>query len=584
MRSLRFDALWMLSEREKRAREVLFHPKANALIGTNHTGKSTIVRHLFSAFGCVTRPLGDEWDSNATIAVKFSIDGSSYTMLNHGDVHTLFDKSGRVLWAVANQGELRDLVGDLLGFSLTLTSNPNGEIRRARPPFFFTPFFVDQDGSWDSDWRTFQSLREFRQWERPTLDLALGIRPPEFWALSSELQEKSRLLGEIANERRVINTARERLAKKFPSQPWFRDAIVFRRELKQLEEQAAQLAIEQDATRNKASEAAAARDSLFAQVRLIDGALHAHTADMQFLDGEEIGVDIICPTCGTPHEHSFHERLNLEAEADELRQLRLTLTVKAKAAEKEHTRIAESLPVLDAKAAKIEGLLNTRKGKLRLREVVDRAGIERAFTTLDEQKSALDAKRGETSRQIEEIEARLGALDNKERAKQIREFFNDQYSDFATQLEVPFSRRTRKGELKIKPQQGGSGGPRAVLAYYFAIAHTACKYSPALIPSLVIDSPHQKAQDEINRPRVTEFIFRNRPPDQQLIVCLEEPLPPSVRFGNEGKTVSLLVKYGLLNENEFPHVAELLRPLMELATEHLRSKAATGGTVDSMHD
>lgn len=580
MRSLRFDALWMLSESEKRAREVLFHPKANALIGTNHTGKSTIVRHLFSVFGCLTRPLGEEWDSDAAIAVEFSIDGSTYTILNQGDLHALFDKSRRVLWATADQGELRDFVADLLGFSLPLTSNPHGEVRRARPPFFFVPFFIDQDGSWDSDWRTFRGLREFRQWERPTLDLALGIRPPAFWALSSELQEKKRLLDEIANEQRVISSARERLAKRFPRQPWFRDAMAFRRELKQLEEQAAQLAIEQDTTRNKATETAAARDSLFAQLRLIDGALNAHAEDMQFLDGEEIGVDIICPTCGTPHEHSFHERLNLEAEADELRQLRLTLAVRAKAAEKEHARIAESLPELDAKAAKIEGLLNTQRGKLRLREVVDRAGIERAFATLDEQKSALDAKRGETSRQIEELETSLGALENKERAKQIREFFNDRYSDFATQLEVPLSRRTRKGELRVKPQQGGSGGPRAVLAYYFAIAHTACKYSAALIPSLVIDSPHQKAQDEINRPLVTEFIFRNKPPSQQLIVCLEEPLPASVQLGNEGKAVSLSVKYGLLSDNEFPRIVDLLRPLMELSTEHLRSKAGgADGTV-----
>lgn len=572
MRSLQFNALWMLSESARRAREILFHPKANALIGTNHTGKSTVVRHLFSVFGCVTRTLGDEWDSDAAIAVEFSIDGSSYTILNQGDVHTLFDRSRRVLWATANQGELRDLVCDLLGFSLPLTSNPHGEVRRARPPFFFVPFFIDQDGSWDSDWRTFQRLREFRQWERPTLDLALGIRPPAFWALSSELQEKRRSLDEIANEQRVISSARERLGEKFPRQPWFRDAITFRRELKQLEEQAAELAIEQDTARNRSTEAAAARDSLFAQLRLLDGALNAHAEDMQFLDGAEIGEDIICPTCGTPHEHSFHERLNLEAEADELRQLRLTLAVKAKAAEKEHARIVESLPDLDAKAAKIDALLNTQRGKLRLREIVDRAGIERAFATLDEQKSALDAKRGETSRQIEELEARLGALDNTERAKLIREFFNERYSEYATQLEVPQSRRTRRGELRVKPQQGGSGGPRAVLAYYFAIAHTACKYSPALIPSLVIDSPHQKAQDEINRPLVTEFIFRNRPPSQQLIVCLEEPLPASVQLGDEGKTIPLSVKYGLLNDNEFQHVADLLRPLMESSIEHLRSQ------------
>lgn len=570
MKSFQFDKLWLLSEKEKKARVVPLQPNANALVGTNHTGKSTVSRSLFAAFGCNTQPLGGEWDKDAVVAVEFTLENLAYTMLRHGGVYTLFDSERSVIWATADAGELRDHLSRLFGFVLTLTANKTNEIRPARPAFFFAPFFVDQDGSWDSGWRTFRSLGEFQQWERPTLDLALGIRPPEYWLASSELAGKRRELDDIEREQKILDSARKKLAERFPRTPWYRDAMTFRRELKLLESQAGQLAIEQDAVQSRAAEAAATRDALVVQIRLLDGALGSHAADMVFLDGYEVGNDIICPTCGTPHEHSFHERLNLEAEADELRQLRSTLSIRVKVAEREYDNVSKSLANLDVQARQIDVLLDTERGKLKLREVVDRAGIDKAFDAFEEQRAQLDRSRGDASHQIEEFEARLASLDDPKRAKEIRAFFNAQYSEFATQLNVPASLRTRKGEVKIKPQQGGSGGPRAVLAYYFALAHTAAKYSPAILPPLVIDSPHQKAQDEINRPMVTEFIFRNRVPGQQIIVGIEEALPQSIQLDDRDTETSLLVKYGLLQEDQFQLALNNLQPLIASSSEHLR--------------
>jgi hypothetical protein len=574
MRSFRFNKLWLLSEKEKKARIVHFQPNSNALVGTNHTGKSTISRNLFAAFGCNTRPFGGEWDEDAIVAVAFNIEGQDYTMLKRGGLFTLLNENNLVQWSTAEAGVLRDNLSKLFGFVLTLVANRANENRPARPAFFFVPFFIDQDGSWDSSWRTFQSLGEFQNWERPTLDLALGIRPPEYWSASSEFAGKKRELDDVVREHKVLEAARNKLAERFPRMPWYRDAMAFRRELKVLETQAGELAVEQDAVRSRAAEASASRDSLIAQIRLLDGALGTHASDMVFLDSYEVGNDIICPTCGTAHEHSFHERLNLEAEADELRQLRTTLSARVKVAEREHNAIAKSLEDLDSLAERIDKLLDTERGKLKLREVIDRAGVDKAFDAFDEQRTQLDNARGELSREIDELESKLALLEDPKLAKTIRAFLNAKYSEFATQLQVPPSLHTRKGEVKIKPQQGGSGGPRAILAYYFALAHTASRYSPALLPPLVIDSPHQKAQDEIKRPMVTEFIFRNRVPGQQLIVGVEEDLPQSIHLNELDSRTELTVEYGLLQDAQFEEAYSDLQPLLAAAAEHLKQVGA----------
>ncbi len=125
----------------------------------------------------------------------------------------------------------------------------------------------------------------------------------------------------------------------------------------------------------------------------------------------------------------------------------------------------------------------------------------------------------------------------------------------------------RSGPSQNKPKQGGSGGPRAILAYYFALAHTAAKYSTGILPPLVVDSPHQQAQDDINRPIVTEFIFKNRVPGQQLIVGLEEPPPTSVQLTSKDSRFNLEKKYELLTADEFSKVRDLIAPLVAATAE-----------------
>jgi 3-deoxy-D-arabino-heptulosonate 7-phosphate (DAHP) synthase len=122
----------------------------------------------------------------------------------------------------------------------------------------------------------------------------------------------------------------------------------------------------------------------------------------------------------------------------------------------------------------------------------------------------------------------------------------------------------------VKPRQGGSGGPRAILAYYYAMAHIAAEFSSAYLPPLVIDSPHANAQDDINRPKVTEFIFRNKVDGQQLIVGLEDPPPKTVLLKAPDDTRhDLKIKYGLLQKSEYKYVLEFVEPLMRQAVASL---------------
>ncbi|MBO7822136.1 hypothetical protein [Burkholderia pseudomallei] len=563
MKSLRFVKLLLLSESERKARSIPLGEKRTILVGGNHTGKSTVIRHFFHVFGCETRSMGKTWDNHVHAALDFELSGTPYRMLRTHDLFALFSEN-RILWATRNKSLLRDKLSELFDFVLPLTTKSSG-VQLGRPNLFFLPFYVDQDGSWESGWNTFLRLNEFVKWQKPAIELALDIRSSAYWKTHSELLEERRSGEQLAQEHSVLTKAKDNLTSMFPRRPWFVDGIAFRRELRDLEGSATELAKEQDRLRAELTEVTTSRDVLLTQLKLLDEALRDHEQDMDYLDGQLAKSELICPTCGTHHATSFHERLELEAEADDLRQVKAKMKTSLQSEEKKLRQITNSLETVDAKVAELDSFLAVKKNGMTLRDIVDRAGNERAHFAFDTQEAHLNQSIGANFSKQKGLEEKLKKLNNPTRAKEIRGTFNSFYSQFAKELEVPPTLQTRNGEVQLRPKEGGSGGPRAILAYYFALSHTAIRFSEGFIPPLVIDSPHPKAQDEVNRPLVTEFILNNAIDGQQVIVGLEEAPPDTISLsGSLDLRVDLTEKFHLLREDDYGYVGNVLyRQILE---------------------
>jgi len=533
------------------------------LVGGNHTGKSTVIRHLFYVFGCETRSMGKSWDYGVHAALDFELGHSSYRILRTGDLFSLWSDN-QIIWATRSKGLLRDKLSELFDFILPLTARSTG-VQLARPSLYFLPFYIDQDGSWEAGWNTFLSLNEFQQWQKPAIELALDIRSSEYWKTHSELLEQRRSGELLAQEHSILKRAKDNLTSMFPRQPWFVDGIAFRRELRDLEGSATELAKQQDHLRIELTEVTTSIDVLKTQLKMLDDALQDHEQDMVFLDEQRASDELICPTCGTHHATSFHQRLLLDAEADELRQMKAKMKTSLLSEEKRFHEAKNSLKKVDVKIAELDALLTIKKNGLTLRDIVDRAGNERAHFAFDTQEAHLNQSIGANFSLQRGLEEKLKSLNNPSRGKEIRATFNSFYAQFAKELEVPPTLETRTGEVQLRPKEGGSGGPRAILAYYFALSHTAIRFSDGFIPPLVIDSPHPKAQDEVNRPLVTEFIVNNAVEGQQVIVGLEEAPPDSVSLSSSHDLqVDLTEKFRLLRKDEYGYVGNVLyRQILE---------------------
>jgi hypothetical protein len=574
MRSFRFESLLLLSQEERRARAIKWSPEANALIGSNHTGKSTIIRMLYYCLGCDIRPLGPGWSRDTVIVLGFAIEDVSFRILRAGPVIGLFNGSSELIWAGTDRSEFRDVLNSLLEFTLRLT-HQQGDARAARTAFFFIPSYIDQDGSWDVSWNTFKSLSEFKDWPRPTIEYFLGLRPSEYWTLVGQLSVEQASAGQLIMEQTALDRARERLQRRYPRRQWWRTGLEFRQDLKRLEERASLLSTDRNRLEREAADGAADLAVIESQIALADAAIREHSADMRFLDDWGVDEEVICPTCGTGQDASFYSRLELAGDADDLRNVREDLVRRKDNLAKQFATKETTLQKLSQQAMDLESLLEQQRGKLKLRDIVDQAGISKAYEALEGEAAILAEKQGAAQLNIAKIEERLSNLQDSERSKEITTRFSDMYIRYCTALDVPTPDRIRKHELHRKPALGGSGGPRAILAYHYALSETASHFSQSIMPPMVIDSPHAKAQDAINRPLVTEFIFRNRIPGQQLIAALEEGLPPSMKLPKGSVEINLTNKFHVMQENEYAGAFQIVQPLLRAARARVVENAET---------
>lgn len=74
----------------------------------------------------------------------------------------------------------------------------------------------------------------------------------------------------------------------------------------------------------------------------------------------------------------------------------------------------------------------------------------------------------------------MKSYSDRKREKSIKEFFAEKLHRFALHLQVPTLPDSFFKSLYANPPETGSDQPRALLAYYYAFAHTVREFSSAL--------------------------------------------------------------------------------------------------------
>jgi hypothetical protein len=564
MTRLRFHEILLLSESEKSARRIPFKNLVTVIKGENDRGKSCLIKSLYMAFGATPKKVHPNWKNlKVIIQVHFEVDGTHYRILRNGKHFTLFDANKKALWTHSSVTRgLGPELAKLFNFRLHLTNSQTKETQQATPAFLFLPFYFDQDGSWTESWDSFESLRQFKQYRQAIAAFHTGLRPNEYYDAKARRSKAIDLRDSLRKDRDVINRVLEKIETLTKDSTFDLSVTNYQAEVSELLAQCNELRKNEEKLRDDMIELENHRVLIARQMDITEQAAQELSKDFAYA-AEKLDDDVECPTCGQHYENSFAERFGIAADEDKLRALLLQLTEEHDNCTRQIERKQKLKAEVVERLSNINELLEVKQGEVQLKDILRSEGKKEIRVVLRKELNDLNQKIGEADGAIGRAEDAMRSVTAKDRVREIKEFYLARMSVHLSFLKVTELTEDGYKHVHSKITENGSDGPRALLAFYFAILKTIEKYSTTTRCPIVIDSPNQQDQDKGNWKNILTFIRDQRPPEAQMIVGLVND--EGISLG--GDVIELKDERQLLQKSQFDSVMAYLRPFIDKAIQ-----------------
>lgn len=557
MKNLKLRRLLLLSRIEAKARKEKFDADITVVFGENDTGKSHLIKSIYGAFGADASVVNEKWHkASVTTMLEFSVDDTIYSILRFDDQFALFDVADNLLWTGTSLvREVGPKVAELLDFTIQLATKSNDFVVPP-PQFCFLPFYQDQDRGWDDTWGSFKSLSMIPDFKKSILEYHTGIRPREYYNAKAQRAEAQREQNELKAERRALERATARLRNgRSPVTVTFSPEL-FEKQIQQLLGELNELRAIYDGVKGKISELQSRRAVLVEEIEIARVALAELDADVKFTQNLA-DAQVVCPTCNTIHENNFASRFSLISDADACRGFLASARHSLVEVEADVTRQIQSLRTYEDRIGRIDALLDEQRGEVKLRDMLTDESERIIDATIAAERAVIDEGISGWRTKEEEAAALMRTHSSAKRKAEIVAFYAKKLSAFAVELGVTF-RTAAKTSVSPKINETGSYGPRAILAYHFALLHTIREFTSSCLCPIILDTPLQQDQDENNAAAIIAFALKNRPRDMQLV--LGTVSMHGVQY--DGHAINPQVKESLLRQDEFDAVNSYMRPFI----------------------
>lgn len=564
MKHLRFEELLLVSQADRGAFRLPLDPGSTVIKGANDTGKSSIVKELYSTLGATPEDVHQKWtDLRVISSLRFRIDNDAYRMIRAGTKYMLFDSEDSLVDSFTSvTNGLAPCIANMLNFRLTLPQNKlSGGESQATPAFLFMPFYIDQDAGWRTNWMTsFAKRQQFHYRRADVLKFHFGIRPSEWYSARAQLAEVESRANEVRREHTTLERVLDSLLEELDIADFSLDLDSFRAEVDGLLDRCRQLSQHEQVLRDKMAAAyhtlAVVRD----QIEIARRALDELRADRHY--SVEIGSDSIrCPTCHAEYDNGFAERFAIAVDEDRCLELLRDLDERYRSAEAEYERSRERTEAAKAAALQVETLLSRKRDNLVLQDVLRSEGRREMLSVVKRQLSDLSGRLGELAMAGSHAKERMAKYEDRKRSKMIQSYYRSEITRILDRLDVKNMPASSYKTLGAKIRDTGSDVPRAVLGIFLAGLRTIHKFSTCAFCPVVIDSPNQQDQDKDSWELICEAIRDEMPEGSQLVIAGADD--EKMDFG--GSVMELETKRRVLDPALYEEGWAEIAPLYELA-------------------
>ncbi len=558
MKRLKLKRITLLSIKEKKGKLIELDEGFNIILGENDTGKSSLLKSIFYAFGAKTK-MHPAWiAANPIVIIDFDYDLKEYIILRDKTQIVVFDKERNIInRSESITKEFALFFSSFFNFKMDLTNNENLK-QQATPAYCLLPFYIDQDLGWSKTWSSFESLSQFKNWKPDIISFHAGTRSSQYYLLKAERDVQLEKNKQLNEETEIIESIKKKLSENFDKIDVDIPLDEFKEEIVKLLQELNFLKKDVEKSREKLQELYNRKQIFEDQKRITEESLMEINSDYKFCINH-LENDVECPICGALYDNSFAERFSIAKDEDTCLELLQELKKNIGEVEKDIEKTKDELFNKSDRTKEMEEILKTKKEQITLKDLINYKGKQNLTSILDKQLDEIKKVIGDILVKLKEIEKDLREIDSPEKKKQIVDKYRQNMGSFLSKLNVDNLSFDNYKNLDSKIDESGSDLPRALLGYFFSILDVIYKNSKdgTFFP-IIIDAPKQQEQDIKNEKTILAFIRDNIPQDSQVILGVVDLA--GVEF--KARQIKLKDKSSLLNESDYPNCFEYYKQLI----------------------
>ena len=508
-----FKQLIVTDIKEKVSKKVVFQPERNLLTSdSNGKGKSTIMKSLYHSMGA-NAVFDDNIDKKAMIFdIKFSFGENEYRIVRFVDQYLVYkDENLEINCKYGNINELSEYYKKEFGMYVYL-KNRMGGLPIAPPAYSFIPYYLDQDCSWKKEQMPFDNLG---QYEKPSKNdlyyYHLAVYSDEYTEAKSQFKTQQMLCENIKNE--IVSA--QKTYGQLKDQISTEDACIDEAEIGIIISNLSMKINDKFTLFNRLKNEVFVLENekveCLCQINSIDKGIK----DINNHVGKNNTKEVMCPQCGTKFDIDIEDDIKKIYNKTFLQNRKSFYLLQVDEIDKKIEGKKYDLKQVLKDINEMEQSLSENKANYD--SYMKRKVSDGIFHDLLIKIGDLNIKLGKEQEKLEELQSFLDAFENK--TTKINEAFKASYIGNLVQLNV---KKFNSDKIKAfnKLAIGGSQYVRSTLAFFYSFLELKKSFNKDKFNCpLVIDSPREGEQDDMNSKNIIDYIFGKYDGEDQLIVA-----------------------------------------------------------------
>lgn len=193
MKRLTIKKLIVISQSESRSLEVPFEDGLNIILGGNKTGKSSIIKSIFTTLGCECKSVEADWKKLiSSYLLFFNYGEKRLCIVRQGKKFQIFEYSDYAyvcLIETEKFHEYSNCLMDILEINMPCVSRDGNQFN-VTPPLLFRFQYIDQDHGWNKIAESFSNAAYVKNWKQNTNKYVCGYLGDTYYKLQTQKEQQ----------------------------------------------------------------------------------------------------------------------------------------------------------------------------------------------------------------------------------------------------------------------------------------------------------------------------------------------------------------------------------------------------------